>query len=65
MHGGSIAPGPFGFIKEGNIGLRNLGVDIFQSDIHGAHGNAKFFKAGEEVEQVVGGQCEFGGFGIL
>lgn len=55
MDGGSIAPGSFGFIKEGNIGLRTLGVDIFQSDIHGAHGNAKFFEAGEEVEQVVGG----------
>jgi hypothetical protein len=53
------------FIQKGNIGLRNLGVDILQSDVHRAHSNSQVLEAGEEVEEVMGGQGQFGGFAIL
>lgn len=50
MDRGSIPPGALGFIKEGNIGLRNLGVNVLQSDVHRAHSDAEFFESGKEVE---------------
>lgn len=65
MDGGPIAPGLLGLVQERNIGLRNLGVNVLQPDVHRAHGNGQFLKTGEKVEKVVGGQCQFGGFGVL
>ena len=57
--------GPLGLIQKGNIGLRDLGLDVLQPDVHGAHRNGEVLKAGQEVEEVVGGQGEFGRLDIL
>lgn len=60
MDGVSIPPGPLGFIEKRNVGLRHLGMDVLQSNIHGAHGNREVLEAGEQVEKMVGGQGELG-----
>lgn len=65
MHGRSITLGPLGLIQEGHIGLRDLGVDILQPDIHRANRNGQVLEPGEEVEQVVWSEGEFGRLDVL
>lgn len=35
-------------------------MDVFQSNIQGSHSNGKFFEAGEEIEEMMRGEGEFG-----
>lgn len=65
MHRGRIALGTLGLIQERHIGLRDLGVDILQPDIHRANRNGQVFELGEEVEQVVWSESEFGRLDVL
>lgn len=60
-----VAPGPLRLIQERNIGLRHVGMNILQSNIHRAHGYREIFESGEEIEEVVRGQGKFSGFDSL
>lgn len=60
MNGVSIASGPLGFAQERDIGLGDVGMDVLQPDAHGTHGNGKILETGEQVEEMVGGQGQFG-----
>lgn len=37
--------GPLGLIEKGNIGLRNLGLDVLQPNVHGAHRDGQILEA--------------------
>lgn len=62
MDGVSIAPGPLGFIEEGDIGLGHFGMYILQPNTHGANGDGEILEAGEEIEKMVGSQGQFSRF---
>lgn len=40
-------------------------MDILQSHVHGSYSNTKVFKAGEQIEEVMGRQGKFGRFDIM
>lgn len=65
MDGISIASGPLWFAQERDVGLRYIGMDVFQADTHGANGDGKVLEAGEEVEKMMGGEGKFSGLDTL
>ena len=65
MDGIPIASGVLWFAQERDVGLRDIGMDVLQSDTHGTHGDGQVFEAGKQVEQVMGGECKFCGFDAL
>lgn len=65
MDGVSITSGPLGLVQEGDVGLGYIVMDVLQSDTHGTNGDGEILEAGEEVKQVMGGQCKFRGLDAL
>jgi hypothetical protein len=61
-----VAIGRLGFValsaaeERDVVGGRSIRVDILQAHIHGANGYTEVLESREDVEEMVGRQCELG-----
>jgi hypothetical protein len=66
MVGAPAAFGPLGLIQKGYIICGwCICVEIFETYVHGSYGYSKIFKAGEEIEEMMGSKGKLGGLDIM
>lgn len=56
----SAATGPLRFAEKGDVCGGGLIVDVLEADVERSHGHGELLEAGEQVEEVVGGQGQSG-----